>query len=121
MKKIISLILLLIATLSLISYSSKLHDSLDGEYYWISSERNELTFTIKGDKGTIEEHGEADYFTINKENSTLKLTGSTTSDSTVKYKYKDGIITVNITGVERDYYQKNSNAYKEALKQFNYK
>ena len=51
----------------------------------------------------------------------IKLTGRTTSDSTVKYKYKDGIITVNITGVERDYYQKNSNAYKEALKQFNYK
>lgn len=120
MKKIISLILSLIATLSLISCSCKLHDSLDGEYYWISSERNELAFTIKGDKGTIE-HGEADYFTINKENSTLKLTGGTTSDSTVKYKYKDGIITVNITGVERDYYQKNSNAYKEALKQFNYK
>ena len=67
MKKIISLILLLIATLSLISCSCKLHDSLDGEYYWISSERNELAFTIKGDKGTIE-HGEADYFTINKEN-----------------------------------------------------
>ena len=67
MKKIISLILYLIATLSLISCSCKLHDSLDGEYYWISSERNELAFTIKGDKGTIE-HGEADYFTINKEN-----------------------------------------------------
>ena len=64
---VFSLILLLIATLSLISCSCKLHDSLDGEYYWISSERNELAFTIKGDKGTIE-HGEADYFTINKEN-----------------------------------------------------
>ena len=37
-------------------------------------------------------------------------------DSTVKYKYKDGIITVNITGVERDYYQKNSNAYKGSPK-----
>ena len=72
MKKIISLILLLIATLSLISCSCKLHDSLDGEYYWISSERNELAFTIKGDKGTIE-HGEADYFTINKENAHVAL------------------------------------------------
>ena len=47
--------------------------------------------------------------------------GINTSDSTVKYKYKDGIIIVNITGVEREYYQKNSKAYKEALKQFNYK
>jgi hypothetical protein len=120
MKKITSIILLLISTITLVSCTSKSLNSIDGDYYWISSERNELAFTIKDDKGTIE-HGEADYFTINKENSTLKLTGSTTSDSTVKYKYKDGIITVNITGVERDYYQKNSNAYKEALKQFNYK
>lgn len=120
MKKITSFILLLISTIILVSCTSKSLDSLDGNYYWISSERNELAFTIKGGKGTIE-HGEADHFTINKENSTLNLIGSTTSDSTVKYKYKNGIITVNITGIEREYYQKNSNAYKEALKQFNYK
>lgn len=120
MKKITSIILLLISTITLVSCTSKSLNSIDGDYYWISSERNELAFTIKEDKGTIE-HGEADHFTINKENSTLNLTGGTTSDSTVKYKYKDGIITVNITGVERDYYQKNSNAYKKALKQFNYK
>ncbi|MBS7109516.1 MAG: hypothetical protein KH076_09750 [Streptococcus sp.] len=120
MKKITSLILLMITTIILVACSSKSLNSLDGEYYWISTERNELAFTIKGDKGTIE-HGEADNFTINKENSTLNLMGINTSDSTVKYKYKDGIIIVNITGVEREYYQKNSKAYKEALKQFNYK
>jgi hypothetical protein len=44
----------------------------------------------------------------------------TVSDSTVKYQYKDGIITVNISGVERDYYQKDSEAFKEAIKKFNY-
>lgn len=120
MKKITNLILLLITAVILVACSSNSIDPVDGEYYWISSERNELAFTIKGDKGTIE-HCEADHFTINKENSTLNLTGSTTSDSTVKYKYKDGIITVNITGVEREYYQKSSVAYKEALKQYNYK
>lgn len=120
MRKLIGLLLISLSIISLIACSKNNYQSLDGDYYWISSERNELAFTIKEDKGTIE-HGEADHFTINKENSTLNLTGGTTSDSTVKYKYKDGIITVNITGVERDYYQKNSNAYKEALKQFNYK
>lgn len=91
-----------------------------GEYLLVSSERNELAFTIKGDKGTIDAWWS--WLLHNQQRKrTLKLTGGTTSDSTVKYKYKDGIITVNITGVERDYYQKNSNAYKEALKQFNYK
>lgn len=120
MKKITSIILLLISTIILVSCTSRSLNSLDGDYYWISSERKELAFTIKGDKGTIE-HGEADHFTINKENSTLNLTGGTISDSTVKYKYKDGIITVNITGVEREYYQKNSEAYIGALKHYNYK
>lgn len=69
MKKITNLILLLITSIILVACSSK---SLDGKYYWISSERNELTFTIKRDQGTIE-HGEADNFTINK-NGTLNLT-----------------------------------------------
>lgn len=119
MKKITSLVLLLITTVALVACSSKSLDSLDGEYYWISTERNELAFTIKEDKGAIE-HGEADSFTIDKENNTFNLSGLTVSDSTVKYQYKDGIITVNISGVERDYYQKDSEAFKEAIKKFNY-
>ncbi|QXA19255.1 hypothetical protein I6L85_02290 [Streptococcus gordonii] len=119
MKKITSLILL-ITTIILVACSSKSLDSLDGEYYWISSERNELAFTIKGDKGTIE-HGEADNFKIHKENNTITLSGNNITDSTIKYQYNAGVITVNITGIEREYYQKNSKAYKEALKQFNYK
>lgn len=38
----------------LIACSNSNQQSLDGEYYWVSSERNELAFTIKGDKGFIE-------------------------------------------------------------------
>lgn len=113
MKKITSLILL-ITTIIWVACSSKSLNPLDGEYYWISIERNELAFTIKRDKGTTE-HGEDDNFTINKENSTLDLTGSNTSDSIIKYKYKDGIFTVNLTGVERQYYQKGTKAHKQAL------
>ena len=120
MRKLIGILLLSLSIITLIACSKNNYQSLDGEYYWISSERNELAFTIKGDTGTIN-HGEADHFTINKENSTLNLTGGTASDSIVKYKYKDGIITVNITGVEREYYQKNSEAYNGALKHYNYK
>lgn len=46
----------------LIACSNSNQQSLDGEYYWVSSERNELAFTIKGDKGIdsdnkkLEEH-----------------------------------------------------------------
>lgn len=53
MKKITSHTLLLITTIILIACTSKSLDSLDGEYYWISSERNELAITIKGDNSTI--------------------------------------------------------------------
>ena len=67
MKKITSLTLLLITTIILVACTSKSLDSLDNEYYWSSSERNELAFTIKEDNDTIE-HGEADHFTINREN-----------------------------------------------------
>ena len=57
-----------------------------------------------------------------KKKNTLDLTGSNTSDSTIKYKYKykDGVITVNITGVEREYYQKGSKAYEQALQKNDY-
>ena len=122
MKKIISLILLLIATLSLISCSCKLHDPLDGEYYWISSERNELAVTIKGDNGTIE-HGEADHFTIKqRKRNVCALWWHILTDSTVKYQYKDGIqLRSTYQVLNGSLIRKDSNAYKEALKQFNYK
>ena len=65
MRKIIGILLLSLSTISLIACSKNNYQSLDGEYYWISSERNELAFTIKGENASIE-HGEADSFTINK-------------------------------------------------------
>ena len=45
MRKIIS-ILLSLSIITLIACSKNNYQSLDGEYYWISSERNELAFTI---------------------------------------------------------------------------
>ena len=65
MRKLVGILLLSLSIITLIACSKNNHQSLDGEYYWISSERNELAFTIKGENGSIE-HGEADSFTINK-------------------------------------------------------
>jgi hypothetical protein len=59
---------------TLIACSKNNYQSLDGEYYWISSERNESAFTIKGDNASIE-HGDADSFIINKQKNTIELTG----------------------------------------------
>ena len=65
MRKLVGILLLSLSIITLIACSKNNHQSLDGEYYWISSERNELAFTIKGDNASIE-HGEADSFIINK-------------------------------------------------------
>ena len=65
MRKLIGILLLSLSIITLIACSKSDNKSLDGEYYWISSERNELAFTIKGDNASIE-HGEADSFIFNK-------------------------------------------------------
>lgn len=65
MRKLIGILLFSLSLITLIACTKNKQQSLDGEYYWISSERNELAFTIKGDNASIE-HGEADSFTINK-------------------------------------------------------
>ena len=47
MRKLVGILLLSLSIITLIACSKNNHQSLDGEYYWISSERNELVFTIK--------------------------------------------------------------------------
>ena len=49
--------------ISLILCSSQNNQTLDGEYYLINESRNELVFTISGNKGTIDS-GEADNFDV---------------------------------------------------------
>ena len=120
MKKFISVLLLSIMAVMLIACSNSNQQSLNGEYYWVSSERNELAFTIKGDKGSIE-HGEADSFTINKQKNTIELTGKNIASRSEDYSFKDGVFSVDISGVKHDYYLKDSEAYKNALKQYGYK
>ena len=120
MKKFISILLLSIMAVMLIACSNSNQQSLDGEYYWISNERNELAFTIKGDKGSIE-HGEADNFKIYKQKKTIELTGQDIAKRTEGYSFKDGVFSVDISGMKHDYYLKGSSAYKKALKKFGYK
>lgn len=43
------------------------------------------------------------------EKKTFVLSGTNITNSTVKYQYKDDTITVNLSGVEREYYQKDRN------------
>ena len=120
MKKFISVLILSIMAVMLIACSNRNQQSLDGEYYWVSSERNELAFTIKGDKGSIE-HGEADNFTIDKQKNTIELTGQNIASLTEEYSFKDGVFSVDISGMKHDYYLKGSSAYEKALKEFGYK
>ena len=120
MRKLIGILLLSLSIITLIACSKSNYQSLDGEYYWISSERNELAFTIKGENASIE-HGEADSFTINKKKNTIELTGQNIANRTEEYSFKDGVFSVDISGVKYDYYLKDSEAYNNALKQYGYK
>lgn len=82
--------------------------------------RNERAFTISGNKGVIDS-GVADNFVINTQNETIELMGSQMLNRTASYTYNDGVFTADISGVKHDYYKKDSEVYKKALKEFGYK
>lgn len=119
MKKIIAMLFLLFSIVLLTSCSGQNTQVLDGEYYWINENRNEVAFVISGDTGTIK-HGEAEGFTIDKEKSTIKLLGENIIKLTKSYTFKDDVFTVDISGMTHDYYKKDSKAYQEALKKYGY-
>lgn len=119
MKKLIELILVSMSAFLLIACSKQSNISLDGEYYWINENRNEVAFVISGDTGTIK-HGEAEGFTIDREKSTIQLLGENIIKLTKSYTFKDDVFTVDISGMKHDYYRKDSKAYQEALKKYGY-
>jgi hypothetical protein len=119
MKKLIALILVSMSAFLLMACSKQSNDSLDGEYYWINENRNEVAFVISGDTGTIKQ-GEAEGFTIDKEKSTIQLLGENIIKLTKSYTFKDDVFTVDISGMKHDYYKKDSKAYQEALKKYGY-
>ncbi|WP_195311648.1 hypothetical protein [Streptococcus parasanguinis] len=115
MDKLLILLFLTILSMPLISCSNQRNQTLDGEYYWVSESRNERAFTISGNKGILDS-SVADNFVIDRKNETIELMGSQMLNRTTSYIYEDGVFTVDISGVERDYYKKDSEAYKKALK-----
>ncbi|HEM5036535.1 TPA: hypothetical protein U1250_001060 [Streptococcus suis] len=117
MKRFITFLLVSLSTFLIIACSNQQINSLDGEYYWINESRNEVAFTILGNKGNINK-GEADTFTIDKDNSTIELTGSNIISRKESYIFKDGVFTVDISGTKQDYYKKDSEAYKAAMKKY---
>ena len=119
MKKILSVLFIMISIISITSCSSKNSQTLDGEYYWINDSRNERAFSISGNKGTLDS-GEADTFFIDKENETIELRGSQIINRSESYTFNDGVFTVDISGTKHDYYLKGSDAYKKALKKYGY-
>lgn len=119
MKRLTDILLLPLSIVTLIGCSKNNNQSLDGEYHWLSSERNELAFTIKSDEGPIK-NGEVDSFNINKKN-TIELTGQNIVSRTESYFFKEGVFSVSINRIENDYYLKGSSAYRKALREFGYK
>ena len=119
MKKLIVLILISMSTFLLMAWSKQLNNSLDGEYYWINENRNEVAFIISRDTGTIK-HGDAEGFTIDKEKLTIQLLGENNIRLTKSYTFKNDVFTVDISGMKHDYYKKDRKTYKEALKKYGY-
>lgn len=115
MKKLLSFIVLALTTIILIACSSK--PNMDGEYYEIGDFGTDLVITIKGDKGTVNAEGSTSSMTIDTDTQTFEISGFV--NPMVKFEYKDDVITANITGSERQYFKKGSEAYKEELKKFN--
>ena len=115
MKKLLSLVAFALTTLFLVACSSK--PIMDGKYYEIGDYGTDLVITIKGDKGTVDAEGSTSSMTIDTDTQTFEISGFV--NPTVKFEYKDDVITANITGSERQYFKKGSEAYKEELKKFN--
>ena len=119
MKRFITLLLVSLSIILLITCSNQSSNSLDGEYYWINESRNEVAFTISGNKGNINK-GEADAFTIDKDSSTIELTGSNTINRKENYTFKDDVFTVDISGTKQEYYKKDSEEIQRQVKHSNY-
>lgn len=114
MKRFITLLLVSLSTILLIACSNQSSNSLDGEYRWINESRNEVAFTISGNKG------EADTFTIDKDSATIEPTGSNIINRKENYTFKDDVFTVDISGTKQEYYKKDSEEIQRQVKPSNY-
>ena len=100
-----------LSTILLIACSNQSSNSLDGEYYWINESRNEVAFTISGNKGNINK-GEADAFTIDKDSSIIEHKPKR------ELYLQEWRIHCRYFRNEAGLLQKDSEAYKEAIKKY---
>ncbi len=84
---------------------------MNGECYEIGDFGTDLVITIDGDTATVDAKGSTTNMTIDTDLKIFTFEGF--SDLTVEYEYGDGVITVNITGLERQCYRKGSEAYEK--------
>ncbi|WP_180273290.1 hypothetical protein [Streptococcus suis] len=110
-KKIFALLLLILPFVFLTACSNQ--SELDGEYYWVRDIDEILVVKIDGEKATVYSEG-VHSATVDKKMETFEVSGF--MNPTVKYSYKDGILKANLSGIEREFYKKDSKAYDEAIK-----
>ena len=109
MKRLLSFLALTAAISCLVACSSQ--ESMNGECYEIGDFGTDLVITIDGDTGTVDAKGSTTNMTIDTDLKIFTFEGF--SDLTVEYEYGDGVISVNITGLERQCYRKGSEAYEK--------
>ncbi|MGT2896023.1 hypothetical protein ACVRZR_06535 [Streptococcus entericus] len=121
MKKILSVLALLLSVVFLVSCSSSpsVSDNMDGEYFTYSNNlnkmREEVEVIVEGNTLTYYYEPNDKYlFSIDKEKQTL--TGGA-SGKTVAYTFDRGKLSFAFLDSVNDYYLKDSPAYQELLKQ----
>ena len=116
MKKLLSLLLLGIATIFLISCSKQ--NTLDGEYY---NQYDYLVLEIKGNQGTYHENRNHPITNVDSQNKTFGFSASGREYVATYDIKKDGTLTFDtgnfLTGGNKQtVYKKDSEAYKKNIK-----
>ena len=118
MKKILSLLLLGIATIFLISCSKQ--NTLDGKYY---NQYDYLVLEIKGNQGTYHENHNHPITNVDSQNKTFSFSASGREYVATYDIKKDGTLTFDIGnfltgGNKQTVYKKDSEAYKKNIKKW---
>ncbi|HEM3632109.1 TPA: hypothetical protein U1D13_002284 [Streptococcus suis] len=110
MKKIIGLLVLVLSVFTLVACGGA--NELDGEYYWVRDVDALLVIKIDGEEAIVYSEGVRSA-TVNKKMETFEVSGF--MNPTVKYSYKDGVLKANLTGVEREFYKKGTDAFQKEM------
>ena len=101
----------------------KMPDKVSFFYAQISKKWLELSLK-KFSSYIFKNNGESEtvlYLTNGRKKNTIELTGKNIASRSEDYSFKEGVFSVDISGVKHDYYLKDSEEYNNALKQYGYK